>query len=212
MRKKMRQNLVGQKFGLLTVISFSHVDKHRFAIWECKCDCRIDKIIYTSTNSLKSGHTSSCGCQRVKNFTAKKHGMYKTKVYYTWNGMKQRCLNPKHEEYHNYGGRGITVCPEWLVFENFLRDMGVPEKTSTIDRINNDLGYFKENCRWTTTAVQNLNKQNNRKFSIDGKILTLKEICKLYNLEERLAYQRACNNWSIIDIINTPKRPRGGSH
>lgn len=91
-----------------------------------------------------------------------KHGHYigsKSSTYLTWNSMKQRCLNSKHKKYNIYGGRGITICESWYCFENFLADMGERPKGKTIDRIDNELGYFKNNCRWATVSEQNYNRR-----------------------------------------------------
>jgi hypothetical protein len=75
--------------------------------------------------------------------------------------MKARCNNAQHPNYHHYGGRGIKVCKRWLKFSNFLADMGMPDKGMTLDRINNDKGYSRSNCRWLTIQEQQLNRSNN---------------------------------------------------
>lgn len=92
-----------------------------------------------------------------------KHGMYNTPTYHTWEGMKQRCLNPKATRYPDYGANGIIVCDKWLSFEGFLEDMGVRPKDMTLDRINPHGDYTKENCRWATRKEQ----QNNQKRHFD---------------------------------------------
>lgn len=92
-----------------------------------------------------------------------KHGQYGSVEYQTWADMKVRCLNPNNKRYADYGGRGITVCKRWLSFENFLADMGTrPSNQHSLDRIDNDKGYFKENCRWATRQEQNGNRRRRR--------------------------------------------------
>lgn len=94
---------------------------------------------------------------------SKRHGHnrkgLRSPTYHTWNGMIQRCTNPRHIRYPDYGGRGISICTKWKAFINFLEDMGERPEGMTLDRINNDLGYYKTNCRWTTNEIQNLNKR-----------------------------------------------------
>jgi len=93
-----------------------------------------------------------------------KHGMYRTKIYWRWHGMKNRCNNPKQSGYKDYGGRGIRVCIEWNDFINFYNDMFATYQEGLIlDRINNDGDYCKENCRWTSYSTSQQNKRNMRK-------------------------------------------------
>jgi len=121
------------------------------------------------------GKTRSCGCRIIQVLTAngyamRQHGESKSvgraasPEYRTWDGMKERCRNPNHKAYANYGGRGISVCERWLDFESFLLDMGRrPSPTHSIDRINNDGNYEPGNCRWATRDEQNRNQRRRTK-------------------------------------------------
>lgn len=155
-------DLTGKKFGKLTIIKYYGSNKNGRALWLCKCECGNYKIILG--NSLLSKSTLSCGCYNKesasKRFT--KHNFSNTKLYKVWQGMKTRCYNPKFIYYRNYGGRGITICDEWLNnFKNFYNwaiNNGYKEGL-TIDRINNDGIYEPSNCRWITRAEQNRNQR-----------------------------------------------------
>jgi len=126
---------------------------------EYLCDCGKTTIAFPF--NVKSGNTKSCGCLNKKlaseRFT--KHGQWRSRTYRSWDNMIQRCTNPNHDHYKYYGGRGIIVCDEWKVFENFLADMGPRPPNKTIDRINCDDGYFFKNCRWTDHATQMKNRR-----------------------------------------------------
>ena len=140
-------NLQGKKFSRLTVLSLkdSGTDKH--ARWNCVCDC--GKKTISDGYTLRSGHTKSCGCLGAENRKKAntRHGQRQHCLYKTWIQMKQRCENKKDHGYKNYGGRGIKMCDQWHDFANFLRDMGDSFKPGlSIDRINNNYGYCKENC------------------------------------------------------------------
>lgn len=159
----------GKKFGRLLVIRQLGFSPDGSVIWECLCDCgaSINAVAF----KLRNGHTKSCGC--LVRDLATKHGHNtgagKSAEYHSWDAMKQRCLNPKHRRFIDWGGRGIKVCDRWLSFENFLQDMGLkPSRSHTIDRIDNDRNYEPSNCRWATTAEQAINKRV-RKDSIKNR-------------------------------------------
>lgn len=106
----------------------------------------------------------------------KKHGMTETPEYNCWKALKNRCLNPKNIQYKNYGGRGITVCERWLNFINFYEDMGNRPEGCQIDRIDNNKGYCKENCRWTTNKINNRNRRNNKHHKTQDGLLIQQEL------------------------------------
>ena len=153
---------VGKVFGMLTVIEFSHIQTRNLTTgvelrqgiphWLCKCECGNEKVIRAA--ALRTGNTIACGCMR----SHRTHGMDKTKEYYAWSAMKQRCSNPKNQRYKDYGGRGIQVSEEWQKFENFYADMGDAPKGHQIDRTDNDGNYEKGNCKWVTPQENCLNR------------------------------------------------------
>lgn len=163
-----KKNLINQRFGKLTVLSEAEkiVYKNGTAIqWNCQCDCGNTKKVRTS--NLTSGNTTSCGCVHkaaVSNDTT--HGLTRRgKVapeYWIWRSMKQRCLDKSNIAYENYGGRGITICNEWLDFETFYKQMGPrPSKNHSINRIDNNAGYCPGNCEWASRETQMHNTRTN---------------------------------------------------
>ena len=165
-----KYNLIGVKFGRLTVESFAEAvkgNKH----WNCICAC--GKKTISSTNSLRKGNATSCGCYRAERRleTLVTHGKTGTVIYRRWANMVARCTNPLDPKYQDYGGRGITVCDSWLTFKNFYRDVGEIPKGMTLDRIDNEKGYEPSNIRWASLKDQMRNRRITLKF--EGKPLAV---------------------------------------
>lgn len=169
-------DLTGKKFGLLTAIRLTEKKNNYGVFWELKCEC--GKTHEAQAYVLMSGRTRSCGCysRKIHREIKTTHGQTGTKLWRTWQGIIQRTTNQACKDYPRYGARGITVCDKWRKFENFAEDMSPhPFGGKSIERINNDLGYSKENCRWATTTEQARNRRTNVFYECNGQSLTLSE-------------------------------------
>ena len=154
--------LIGNKFYKLTVLEKMISDKNRCIKYRCSCECGNETIVYKS--NLISGHTKSCGCDKQKNarqlFT--KHGLSGTRIYRIWVEMNHRCYLASDTNYQKYGAKGITVCDQWKNDFQAFYDWAIANGYSddlTLDRIDNDLGYSPNNCRWATYSQQNKNRK-----------------------------------------------------
>ena len=157
--------MTGQRFGRLTVVE--RVPSRAEAHWRCLCDCGNTSVLRGSI--LRDGQVRSCGCylrdrlRRVNTVHGQAVRGHMTPTYNSWMQMRRRCRDPKHGQWANYGGRGITVCDRWRdSFANFLADMGERPDGTSIDRIDNDGNYEPGNCRWATPLEQSHNKRNTR--------------------------------------------------
>lgn len=153
-------DLTGKEFGRLKVLEHAGKSIRGQSLWLCLCLCGNQKVMQYS--SLAAG-TQSCGCKkREPNVANTTHGFSNTRTYRVWTNMKARCQDTGHQAYENYGGRGIWVCDEWQRFEQFLDDMGFCPEGLTLERMDNEDGYFKENCKWASRSEQNSNKRSGR--------------------------------------------------
>ena len=157
------KNISGQRFGALVAVSPTSERRDGSVVWRCACDC--GGVAAVPTHWITSGNTKSCGCRAtvVKHGAARKRGCGQSREYSTWESMKQRCHNPRHPRFHDWGGRGIAVCERWRRdFSAFLADMGPRPRRTTIDRIDNDGNYEPGNCRWATAAEQSADRRVTR--------------------------------------------------
>jgi hypothetical protein len=146
---------------------------NKYVLAKCDACGKEFETIWGARNRIKS-----CGClrpkpSRLKHGNCMKHSDSETATYTSWRAMRERCKNPNDKMWPEYGGRGIEVCKRWDSFENFLSDMGSRPTGTTLDRINQDKGYSKENCRWADKKTQNRNKRDNRMLTIYGKTMCL---------------------------------------
>lgn len=168
----MTLRLEGRMFGAL--IAIAPTPRGR---WRCRCSCGVEVVV--ETNKLTSGWTRSCGHLRSEALVARstKHGCAprggKTRTYRIWRNMVTRCTDPNTPAWKRYGGRGISVAPEWRDFRIFLSDMGEAPANLTLERKDNDLGYSKSNCVWATRAQQARNTVSNRNLTFSGETLCL---------------------------------------
>lgn len=172
--QKTSCNLIGERFGRLTVISKNGKTKWGNVTWKCACDC--GKTVIIPGGHLKSGHTKSCGClaydMHVEQLET--HGYTtggKPRTFTIWRGMKARCLNPKSISYKNYGARGISICHEWRSFKAF-HEWAIANGYSDglqLDRIDNEGNYCPSNCRWVTRTENARNTRATRLITLNGK-------------------------------------------
>lgn len=170
------KDLTGQVFGRWTVVSRSANDANRQAQWNCTCTCGASKVV--NGGNLRTGKSVSCGCFKDEATSArsKTHGMSDSRTFRIWANMITRTTNENFARRSDYADRGIGVCVEWASFSAFLSAMGeCPSESHSIDRINNDLGYSPENCRWATAIEQANNTRSNNRVSLGGETRTLAE-------------------------------------
>jgi hypothetical protein len=194
------KDLSGNKFCKLTVISFSHLGKHKEAWFNCLCECGSIKKI--PANSFTRGKVKSCGCMPTG--AKEKHGLAKKSIYQIWKNMISRCYNSKDPAYKNYGARGIKVCMRWHNLLNFYEDMGDMPRKMSLERINNNEDYSKKNCKWDSRSAQARNRRNTKFVKINNETKSLAEWCDIFNIKYKTVYTRINSGWEPIRAIKTP--------
>lgn len=205
MRWFYTEDLTGRRFGRWTVISRA-TEITRRPVWNCKCDCGTEKKVRGST--LISGESQSCGCLQKEQVgdRARKHGGFGTRLYAIRNSMRQRCNNPNHHAYSNYGGRGITICAEWedyAAFKEWAIGAGYDEDAArgeyTLDRIDVDKGYSPDNCRFVDMRQQ----ANNRRVTIvvehNGEKHPLTEWAQILGVEYTTLWRHYKQGTSVLN-------------
>jgi len=206
------KDLVGKRFGRLTVVSLTDGRRHRERHWMCVCDCGNGYIV--SSNGLKSGHATQCYSCAKKQAGVKK----RTDSYYypalrkRYSNMKTRCYDQSYPEFHLYGGRGIKICDEWLYsFHSFVRwalDSGY-DPSLTIDRIDTNGDYCPENCRWVGAKEQANNRRTNRFLTFNGISDTVANWSEKTGIPYKTIYRRITRSgWSVERALTTPARLR----
>ena len=207
-RKSRLIDLSGNRYGYLTVLERAENNKRGQTCWRCLCFCGDEIVVPASELKKPNREYMSCGCMKDLTIAMKKrtHGMSRHPAWGVWHSMKQRCLDPGHPAYHNYGGRGITVCDRWLKsFENFWEDMGPTwKKGLDLDRIDNNIGYMPENCRWTERKLNNRNRRINRIIDSPLGRMTVSELSEKTGIGVTTLLYRLNHGWPIESLCILP--------
>src|SRR5215469_1511097 len=200
------KDLTGQMFGNWLVLAWAG-RYNQSSLWLCRCHC--GRFAVVGRESLKYGRSKGCNLCYHKRRHLQASVAHRAE-YKVWYNMKNRCLNPKRVDYHRYGGRGIGICSRWInSFEAFLQDMGPrPSRSHSIDRIDNDRGYEKDNCRWATRKEQSCNRRSTRLITHNGQTLCLKDWAALSRISRATLRSRLAAGWSFADAISI--RPPNG--
>lgn len=197
----------GERVGRLVAVTTDFDEEKRQTLVIAECDCGEERVILFR----KWGTTKSCGClqKEAASRTWSKHGMSDTRLHRVWRGMKQRCNNPNRPEYANYGGRGISVCPEWDDFAEFARwaeENGYDDELD-IDRIDNDGDYSPENCRFVTRSENLRNNRRSTEAEAFGETKSIAEWAddNRCQVSHHTLYTRIRRGWEAKDAILTPK-------
>jgi hypothetical protein len=211
-KAKSAKYLIGLRVGRWLVIEKGpRREKDHRQLWVCKCSCGTIKLV--ATNLLTCGTSRSCGCL-VREIASKTHrthghagrnGSEQTTEYSAWVSMIQRCTNKNCKNYKRYGARGIKVCKAWRKsFEAFFQDMGKKPKGYTLERINNEHGYYPNNCRWASYLDQEGNRGNIVKVEYEGKIQGLSKWARELGVSLSLLVSRLKNGWSVKRAFTEP--------
>lgn len=203
---------VGDTFNRWTIVGEADSYRNQRCVM-ARCECGTERVVRLS--GLTTGSTKSCGCltaevaSKLRKATAT-HGRSGVgdPTYTTWKAMFGRTTRESSPDYCRYGGRGIAVDPRWNLFQNFVADMGDrPSDQHSIERLNNDKSYCKENCVWATRSEQADNRRSSVRFEYNGELLSINELVKLctIGLSYDTIYQRLTyRGYSVVDALTVP--------
>lgn len=198
---------VGNRYGRLVVVGEAG-SRGSYRYVRCRCDCGVEKEI--RAQRLRSGETQSCGCLQRERVRAAsiRHGLSDTPIHRLWRGMNQRCSNPRHMSYPRYGGRGITVCPEWSAsYEAFLAAVGPrPSPQHSLERVDNSAGYSPENCVWATAKDQMRNYRRNHLITYRGRAMCVAAWAEEVGINYMTLWSRLAKGWPIHQALT--RRPQ----
>ena len=198
-------NLNGLRFGRLTVVGFSGLNKHRKATWNCLCDCGNSVIVVGA--SLKNGSTKSCGCYELETKQGRNatHGLRKHDLYKTWLNIKSRCYNSNNSHYKYYGKKGIGMCDDWRNNFKSFYDWAINngwKRGLSIERIDNNKQYEPENCKWIDMDKQSQNRTTNHYVADkNGNVYTIAEISRKTNINAHTLYSCYSKHKSILPTL-----------
>lgn len=206
---------IGKRYSRLLIISISKYDKgrHKYPMYCAKCVCDCGNIRdYELYNLIKlKGNAKSCGCLRIENGhkSLTTHGLSRLLLYKVWDSMKQRCTNPNDTGYKNYGGRGISICNEWLhnpeIFIKWALNNGY-KKGLVIDREKNNGNYTPNNCRFITNKLSQRNTRRNKICTYRNLKKPLCEWMEILDLDYNLICQRLRRGWDFKEAVETKTR------
>ena len=197
-------DLSGQKFGRLLVIRPTVNRVNGRVIFECQCDC--GELAFATGSNLQNGRHRSCGCSKVERFY--RHGLSRHPLASTWYGLVSRCSDQNHPQWSDYGGRGITVCPEWVGdkgLSQFITDMAPKPEGTTIDRIDNDGSYSAANCRWATSFEQQSNTRQNIHITYDGRTMIASEWARHLGIRIDTLFFRLKSGRPLSEVLTSMK-------
>lgn len=203
------RDLTGCRFGRQVAIKFVGKNKYSNMLWLCKCDCGNEHVV--PSGKLVSGKSRSCGClaKEAAKERATIHGLLsggkKPRTFIIWNGMKARCFNPKSTSYKSYGARGITVCEDWLTFENFHNwaiNHGYSDDCE-IDRIDSNGNYEPSNCQWIPIHDNRVKQRKVRYISVDGQTKSISDWIRFLGISKTKTYKilKTGGESAFIDYI-----------
>jgi hypothetical protein len=206
--KSRYKNLAGKKFGRWTVLEIAYIS-NGVVFWKCRCDCGKESIV--RAGSLPTGRSKSCGCYKneVAANLKRTHGWSGERLFAIWKQMKRRCCDQKAKDFSRYGARGIIVCNEWAnnyeAFKEWAFQNGYGESLS-IDRIDNNKGYFPENCRWETPKGQSRNLRSNHLFTFNGKTQCIAAWAEEFGIRYGLVGLRISRGWPVEQALGLQPR------